>query len=404
MSVISLQFGQCGNQIGQTLYSVVDDDIKLNYKDDVYLQKKWFRTNRNGVWEPRSVLIDTETKVTDNVQRSNFKFRNVVAKSFGGAANNWAFGYFQLSRKIVDEALNCVRLEVEECDFLTSILNIYGLAGGTGSGVGSYIIEQLRDEYPKKNILNCSVLANSKGEISTQCYNSLLTLSHLHSISSGTILFQNEKLFNICSYILNQKQVSFSQLNLVLSNQLVSAVQSEDITLLNNLTAYPCFKYLEIQTEPYIREHNMKFEGIRSWDALVCSTFKGSRYDLHLLKENSFNMKLISGALMTHGSKNFVFNKQVYQHSTKFVNWIPNEEVFKSFHNKKKFLDFEKYVTLILNSNRIYIPLNSLIKDAWTSFVHGAYLHHYKKFGLEEDNFINAFQELENLLDEYKNI
>ena len=39
------------------------------------------------------------------------------------------------------------------------------LAGGTGSGLGAHLIENLRDEYPKSMILNTSVWPYSSGEV-----------------------------------------------------------------------------------------------------------------------------------------------------------------------------------------------------------------------------------------------
>ena len=39
------------------------------------------------------------------------------------------------------------------------------LAGGTGSGLGSYITQEIKAEYPKINILNVSILPNISGEV-----------------------------------------------------------------------------------------------------------------------------------------------------------------------------------------------------------------------------------------------
>jgi hypothetical protein len=42
-----------------------------------------------------------------------------------------------------------VRRETEKCDRLGGFLSLLSLAGGTGSGVGAYITEALRDEFPQ---------------------------------------------------------------------------------------------------------------------------------------------------------------------------------------------------------------------------------------------------------------
>lgn len=45
-------------------------------------------------------------------------------------------------------------LQVERCDRFGGFLLLQSLAGGTGSGLGTYLAEQLRDEYPKHTMLN----------------------------------------------------------------------------------------------------------------------------------------------------------------------------------------------------------------------------------------------------------
>lgn len=56
------------------------------------------------------------------------------------------------------------------------------LAGGTGSGVGTYVTEMLRDLYPKTFIMNEVIAPYQSGEVIVQSYNALLTLAHLHQV------------------------------------------------------------------------------------------------------------------------------------------------------------------------------------------------------------------------------
>lgn len=59
-------------------------------------------------------------------------------------------------------------------------------------GVGSAIIEQLREDYPLSYILTITVAPFSHGETPLQHYNSLLCLHHLQTQADGVILFQND--------------------------------------------------------------------------------------------------------------------------------------------------------------------------------------------------------------------
>ena len=58
---------------------------------------------------------------------------------------------------------------------------LHSIAGGTGSGLGSYLLEALNDHYPKKLIQTYSVFPNSNesSDVVVQPYNSILSLKRL---------------------------------------------------------------------------------------------------------------------------------------------------------------------------------------------------------------------------------
>ncbi|XP_018576125.1 tubulin delta chain-like [Anoplophora glabripennis] len=411
MSVISLQFGQCGNQIGNSLYSTITQDINAKNvsKDSAYCNRivnKWFSINKHGKWEPRSVLIDTEFKAIQSLEPLPYTFKNVVAKSFGGSANNWACGYTRNGKILVDEVMNVIRTETEKCDFLSSFLNLYSSSGGTGSGVGSFIIEQLRNDYPNKHIVNSIVLPYVKGEIVTQSYNSLLALAHLYSLADSTILFENERLHYTCKYALDAEDVDFSHMNTIIAQQLAALYQPLNIDttcLLNNLTSHPSYKFLQMRSEPHFSKQNMKFEASKSWKTLMTTISKQSRFDYMYQKHAKLRNKTICSTLITRGSDHPTEKdtKCIGQNET-YVPWLTRDNSFKMYHQTKNFLNFDKYIVLISNDTRVYVPLNFIVEDSWNMFNHGVYLHHYKKYGIDEDFFLNSFQVLENILDSYK--
>ncbi|XP_076251836.1 tubulin delta chain-like [Rhynchophorus ferrugineus] len=415
MSLITLQFGQCGNQIGQSLYTAIENDIqKKNDQQSNYNVEainKWFNVTQKGVWEPRSILVDTETKVIENFNSTNIKFNNIIAKSCGGSANNWAFGYSENSRLVMSEVLDSVCGEFEKSDFVSSLLNLYSLSGGTGSGVGSSVIEKLRDEYPKKCIINCAILPYMKGEVSTQAYNTLLNLAHLYSLSNSIFLFENDKLLYMCKYNLGLTDVSFADLNLLISQQLGSIFQPvtnfPNIPVFSSLTAHPSYKFLQIKTEPNFIKENDKFEGQQQWSALINALTKQSRYELQYFKCNKsiFKPKIIGNVLITRSQDSLLADSlKPLKHLRDFVSWLPKEEQFKSYHTNQKYLNYQKYLSMIYNSSNIFMPLNNIVEDAWIAFTHRAYLHHYKNYNIDEDWFLNSFQILENILNNYKNM
>jgi tubulin gamma len=58
---------------------------------------------------------------------------------------------------------------------------LHSIAGGTGSGMGSFLLERLNDRYPKKLITTYSVFPNNEevSDVVVQPYNSILTLRRL---------------------------------------------------------------------------------------------------------------------------------------------------------------------------------------------------------------------------------
>jgi len=60
---------------------------------------------------------------------------------------------------------------------------LHSIAGGTGSGMGSFLLERLNDRYPKKLIQTYSVFPNADevSDVVVQPYNSILTLRRLTS-------------------------------------------------------------------------------------------------------------------------------------------------------------------------------------------------------------------------------
>jgi tubulin gamma len=61
---------------------------------------------------------------------------------------------------------------------------LHSIAGGTGSGLGSFLLEKLNDHFPKKLIQTYSVFpqggaANEVGDVVVQPYNAILTLKRL---------------------------------------------------------------------------------------------------------------------------------------------------------------------------------------------------------------------------------
>jgi len=73
MSIVTVQLGQCGNQIGSQFFSTVAGDLQSSqnsrlfgdYEDECV--DRFFSVGENGKWTARAVMVDTEPKVLSSV-------------------------------------------------------------------------------------------------------------------------------------------------------------------------------------------------------------------------------------------------------------------------------------------------------------------------------------------------
>ena len=104
---------------------------------------------------------------------------------------------------------------------------LHSIAGGTGSGLGSYLLERLNDRYPKKLIQTYSVFPNSsEGDVVVQPYNSLLALKRLANHADSVVVLDNQALTRIAADRLHVQNASFSQTNQLVSTVMAASTQT----------------------------------------------------------------------------------------------------------------------------------------------------------------------------------
>ena len=239
--IITLQVGQCGNQIGMEFWKQLCQEHGINHEgvleeyatsgDD--RKDVFFYQADDEHYIPRALLIDLEPRVINMIQTSHFASlynpENVfISKEGGGAGNNWASGYGQ-AESVQEEILDMIEREADGSDSLEGFVLLHSIAGGTGSGMGSYLLEKLNDRFPKKLIQTYSVFPNQQlnSDVVVQPYNSLLTLKRLTLNADCVVVLDNAALNHIAVDRLKIPNPSFSQ-----TNSLVSTVMAASTTTL----------------------------------------------------------------------------------------------------------------------------------------------------------------------------
>lgn len=83
--------------------------------------------------------------------------------------------------------------EAEGSDSLEGFMLLHSIAGGTGSGMGSNILEHMNDRFPKKIIQTYSVFPDSSStDVVVNPYNSLLSMRRLTQNADSVVSSSGE--------------------------------------------------------------------------------------------------------------------------------------------------------------------------------------------------------------------
>lgn len=201
MSTVFVHVGQAGCQIANCLWSALACERAPS--PDLFYHNV---SDRAGLPHPRAVLVDAEPKVIQSMLSapgpSHAFDPDASAWSQSGRGGNFALGYGgqrgageSPSSGLLGDSLDCVRHQVERCHgtHLGTVLT-HSLGGGSGSGLGARVCEELRDAYPQTPLLVTSVLPLSVGENPAQSLNAILALASLQESADGIILCENDRL------------------------------------------------------------------------------------------------------------------------------------------------------------------------------------------------------------------
>ncbi|KAF2005760.1 tubulin-domain-containing protein [Amniculicola lignicola CBS 123094] len=248
--IITLQAGQCGNSVGQQFWQQLCQEHGINQDGNLEdfateggdRKDVFFYQSDDTRYIPRAILLDLEPRVLNAIQNSPYK--NIynpenfyIHKDGTGAGNNWGAGY-SMGEQVQEEIMDMIDREADGSDSLEGFMLLHSIAGGTGSGLGSFMLERLNDRFPKKLIQTYSVFPNTQdSDIVVQPYNSLLSMRRLTQNADSVVVLDNGALSRIAADRLHVQNPSFQQ-----TNQLVSTVMSASTTTLR----YPGYMHNDL--------------------------------------------------------------------------------------------------------------------------------------------------------------
>ncbi|ETI54441.1 hypothetical protein F441_02665, partial [Phytophthora nicotianae CJ01A1] len=215
--------GQCGNQIGRQFWQLALEEHAQNCKRAEFDESmsSFFRNVDcrfsppvdlpfDGGQSPikslkaRAILVDMEqgpVAETMTGPLGELFDQQQLLTDVSGSGNNWAHGHCLYGPKYREQLEDKLHRAVELCDSLQSFFVMHSMGGGTGSGLGTYILGLLEDQYPDVYRFATVVFPSEDDDVVTSPYNSMLALRELTEHADCVLPIENEALMGLCAKI-----------------------------------------------------------------------------------------------------------------------------------------------------------------------------------------------------------
>lgn len=117
-------------------------------------------------------------------------------------------------------------------------------------------------------------------------------------------------------------------------------------------------------------------------------------------KEHHFNTS-IANLLVLRGKDVHTADLGGFKDPALYTSWLAPAHAFSAWKTQRAFQKYEKSAALVSNSQCLVRPLDVTVGKAWNMFASKAYVHQYTKFGLEEEDFLDSFTLLEQVIASY---
>eukprot|EP00741_Cyanophora_paradoxa_P005369 tig00000880_g5207.t1 len=430
MSVVTVQLGQYGNQLGCHLFETLAAHLLRPHS--AAEEEVFFRHADAGAPIARGVLVDMEPRVVGQARQHatrGGRWRYADDRHFtkqSGSGNNWAYGYRTHGPASQESVSDLIRREVESCDWFGGFLFLQSLAGGTGSGVGAFVTEMVRDEFPNALLMNQVVWPYRTGEVVVQNYNALLTLAHLCEHSDGVVVEANEVASAVCTRLLNVARPNFPDLNRVIASSLAAVLLPSRLSPSRHpapppppraraAPPPPPPRLLTIKTTPQMPRASVPFT-VFQWPALLKHALQmlvtDAKFDLnvpfgvHLPEPGRPPDHRIHRSLATmlflRGKDVHTADASGFAHPALYPGWVPDPLAVA--RHPEPVHQYEMSATALTNSGTIAGPLEALLERGAAMRAARAYLHQYARHGCDAAFFDEAFARAEQILADYRAI
>jgi len=428
--IISIHIGQAGCQTGEACWELycqehaIKPDGTRNAEDDDMSFESFFNETERGKYVPRAVFVDLEPSVVDQVKNGShgeLYHPNQMITGKEDAANNFARGHYTVGKDLLDKTLNAVQKLTELCDGLQGFLIFHSVGGGTGSGLGSLLLERLSGQFAKKSKLDFCIYPSPNLSTSVvEPYNSILSTHALLEHTDVAFMLDNQAIYDICRKSLGIHDPSYRNLNNIIA-QVISSLTTSirfagslnvDINeFQTNLVPYPRIHFILTSYAPIVSPKKAFHEDM-SVREITSSCFDPCNM---MCKVDPTKGKFMANCLMYRGPTahrdvqaavaSIKAKKDVH-----FVDWMPTG--FKCGINDRPpsvvpggdLAKVPRAVLLLANTTAIADTFARLNKKFDLMFAKRAFVHWYVGEGMEESEFGEAREDLAALEADYQEV
>jgi len=432
--VISIHIGQGGCQVGQACWELyclehgigpdgrlLSSNVKSSREDGF---NTFFQDTGSGKYVPRSVFIDLEPSVVDEIRNGPYRQLFHPEQLINGkedAANNYARGHYTVGKELLEPSLDRIRKLADQCDGLQGFLVFHSVGGGTGSGFAALLLEQLSHIYGKKSKLDFCIYPSPQVSTSVvEPYNSVLSTRSLLESTDVAFMLDNEAIYDICRRSLDIEQPSYTNLNRLIA-QVISSLTSSlrfdgalnvDVTeFQTNLVPYPRIHFLLCSYAPVISAEKAYHEQMSVYEITnsvldpsnmmaKCDPRHGKYMACCLMYRGDVVPKEVNHAVQT------IKNKR----SIQFVSWCPTG--FKCGINSQAptvvpggdLAAVKRAVCMLSNTTAIAEVFARIDHKFDLMYAKRAFVHWYVGEGMEEGEFTEAREDLAALEKDYEEV
>lgn len=424
-NTIVISVGQAGNQIAASFWKTLCQEHGIDPMSGQTPGGQLPRGNwssfftqlgdrGSGSFVPRAVMCDLEPSVIDEVKASTgslFNPANLLTRS-EGAGGNFAVGYLGEGREMLAEVMARITHEIDKSDNVGGVILLHSLGGGTGSGLGSLIIEAIKEQRPEVPILSCAILPSPQvSSVVTEPYNTVFALNTLRRLADSCLIFDNEALFELANRKWNIENPTVDDLNLLITEVLTGLTASMRFSgfltveislreLLTNLVPQPSLHFLMCAFAPLTPPDRSKFEEMNVEDMIrslfandsvfaACSPMEGRFLSTAVLYRGIMEDKPLADASLA-----------AVKETLPLTYWIPT--AFKIGYVEQAGMNHRKSMVMLANNTEISRVLDRICVNFDKLWQRKAFANWYLNEGMSEQQINDMRASVQELIQLYQ--